>query len=67
METTTITPKTLVHGWWLRGTSESVQEWEQRPAMIESDNRHHRNATRNSGRTTQKRGGSGRSREKSWS
>jgi len=36
----------IVHNWWMRGTSESVHEWDQRPSLEEKDRRFERQSQR---------------------
>ncbi len=44
--TTMTKNKFIVHNWWMRGTSESVQEWEQRPPVEDKDPRPERQSQR---------------------
>ena len=38
--------KIIVHHWWMRGTSESIHEWEQRPPQKEKDRQSERQTRR---------------------
>jgi len=38
--------KILIHYWWMRGTSESVHEWDQGPPLEEKNRRFERQSQR---------------------